>query len=160
MTTTPNHSNGQQIHTKSSQQDIGGSKRWNQSNRRTLAEVGGYIRAQKMWPLRPTFLTIFCENIYIYLISLTDWVGSEIRIMRFLCSYEMILHMSFFLLDFINLFLRSLRWKKKNTPERPSEKSIILTVTAETYQLKAEAQSTKQRKNGIARLNLCSKILR
>jgi hypothetical protein len=32
MTTTPNHSNGQQIHTKSSQQDIGGSKRWNQSN--------------------------------------------------------------------------------------------------------------------------------
>ena len=128
--------------------------------RRTLAEVGGYIKAQKMWPLRPTFLTIFCENIYIYLISLTDWVGSEIRIMRFLCSYEMILHMSFFLLDFINLFLRSLRWKKKNTPERPSEKSIILTVTAETYQLKAEAQSTKQRKNGIARLNLCSKILR
>jgi hypothetical protein len=73
--------------------------------RRTLAEVGGYIKAQKMWPLRPTFLTIFCENIYIYLISLTDWVGSEIRIMRFLCTYEMILHMSFFFLDFINLFI-------------------------------------------------------
>jgi hypothetical protein len=37
MTTTPNHSNGQQIHTKSSQQEIGGSKRWNQSNRDTSA---------------------------------------------------------------------------------------------------------------------------
>jgi hypothetical protein len=31
MTTTPNHSNGQQIQTKSSQQEIVGSKRWNQS---------------------------------------------------------------------------------------------------------------------------------
>ena len=80
--------------------------------------------------------------------------------MRFLCTYEMILHMSFFLLDFINLFiLQSSRWENKNTPERPSEKSIILTVSAETYQLKVEAQSTKQCKNGIARLNLCSKIL-
>ena len=49
--------------------------------------------------------------------------------------------------------------KNKNTPERPSEKSIILIVSAETYQLKVEAQSTKQRKNGISRLNLCSKIL-
>ena len=80
--------------------------------------------------------------------------------MRFLCTYEMILHMSFFLLDFINLFiLQSSRWENKNTPERPSEKSIILTVSAETYQLKVEAQLTKQRKKGIARLNLCSKIL-
>ena len=33
MTTTPNHSNGQQIQTKSSQQEIVGSKRWNQSTR-------------------------------------------------------------------------------------------------------------------------------
>jgi hypothetical protein len=31
MTTTPNHSNGQQIQTKLSQQEIVGSKPWNQS---------------------------------------------------------------------------------------------------------------------------------
>jgi hypothetical protein len=37
MTTTPNHSNGQQIQTKSSQQEIVGSKRWNQSTSAAIA---------------------------------------------------------------------------------------------------------------------------
>jgi hypothetical protein len=40
MTTTPNHSNGQQIQTKSSQQEIVGSKRWNQS---TMIETDNFL---------------------------------------------------------------------------------------------------------------------
>jgi hypothetical protein len=39
MTTTPNHSNGQQIQTKSSQQEIVGSKRWNQSTSSTQSST-------------------------------------------------------------------------------------------------------------------------
>ena len=43
MTTTPNHPNGQQIQTKSSQQEIVGSKRWNQSTS-TMSEFAGPLQ--------------------------------------------------------------------------------------------------------------------